>query len=56
MLFRSDKVSDLKLTDLLWSGGVGGRYRLGAKNPIDFRVDVAYGDEWAWYFSVNQAF
>jgi hypothetical protein len=51
-----DSASDLTLTDLLWSGGAGIRYRIGAQNPIDFRVDVAYGDDWAWYFSVNQAF
>ncbi|MNK06295.1 Outer membrane protein assembly factor BamA [compost metagenome] len=49
-------LSDLSLDDLLWAGGVGFRYRLGARNPIDFRIDVAYGDEWAWYFAVNQAF
>ncbi|QDK37448.1 BamA/TamA family outer membrane protein [Bdellovibrio sp. NC01] len=49
-------VSDLELKDLLWSGGLGARYRIAARNPIDFRVDVAYGDEWSWYFSVNQAF
>jgi hypothetical protein len=52
----ADEISDLSLTDLLWSGGTGVRYRLGKLNPVDFRVDVAHGDDWVWYFSVNQAF
>ncbi|WP_413294271.1 BamA/TamA family outer membrane protein [Bdellovibrio sp. HCB185ZH] len=52
----AEKASDLSLTDLLWSGGTGVRYRLGKENPVDFRVDVAHGDDWVWYFSVNQAF
>ncbi|WP_413578371.1 BamA/TamA family outer membrane protein [Bdellovibrio sp. HCB290] len=50
------KVSEFTLTDLLWAGGAGIRYRLGRENPVDFRVDVAYGDDWVGYFSVNQAF
>lgn len=50
-------MSDLSLKDLLWAGGIGVRYRIGAQNPIDFRVDVAYGDkETSAYFSVNQAY
>jgi outer membrane translocation and assembly module TamA len=50
------KMSELTLKNVLWSGGVGARYRLGKDNPVDFSVDVAHGDDWAWYFSVNQAF
>jgi outer membrane protein assembly factor BamA len=43
--------------DPLSSGGLGVRYRIADKNPLDFRVDVAYGDdEVSWYFSVGQAF
>jgi outer membrane translocation and assembly module TamA len=49
--------NDLTLKNLLSSAGTGLRYRLGAKNPVDFQVDVAYGDqEWCWYFGVGQAF
>jgi outer membrane translocation and assembly module TamA len=50
-------VSDFDLHDLLWAGGIGARYRIAVQNPIDFRVDLAYGDkEWSAYFSVNQAY
>jgi outer membrane protein assembly factor BamA len=50
-------VQEVTLDDLLWSEGVGLRYGLGAKNPVDFQCDVAYGDDaWSWYFGVGQAF
>ncbi|MEK2690591.1 BamA/TamA family outer membrane protein [Bdellovibrio sp. GT3] len=50
------KASELTLTNLLWAGGTGIRFRMARQNPVDFRVDVAYGDDWATYVSVNQAF
>lgn len=49
-------IADMTLKDVLWSGGAGARYRLGKENPVDFSVDIAHGDDWVWYFSVNQAF
>jgi len=49
--------SDFSLTDLLWSGGVGLRFRIARENPVYFRVDLARGDnQWLSYFSVNQAY
>ncbi len=49
--------SEFSFDDLLSSYGGGVRYRIADSNPMDFRVDAAYGDqEWWWYFSVGQAF
>lgn len=49
--------ADLTLNNLLSSGGIGLRYKIAKENPVDFRVDVAYGDDdTSWYFSVGQAF
>jgi outer membrane translocation and assembly module TamA len=48
---------ELSLQDLLWSGGVGLRFRIAQDNPVDFRFDLAHGDDqWLSYFSVNQAY
>ncbi|WP_413561163.1 BamA/TamA family outer membrane protein [Bdellovibrio sp. HCB209] len=52
----TSSLSDITLKNLLWMGGTGLRYRLGRENPVDFSVDLAHGDDWVWYFSVNQAF
>ncbi|WP_413288190.1 BamA/TamA family outer membrane protein [Bdellovibrio sp. HCB337] len=50
-------ITEFNLQDLLWAGGLGARFRIAEENPIDFRIDVAYGDkEVSTYFSVHQAF
>jgi hypothetical protein len=49
--------SKFDLERLLWSTGAGLRFRIAENNPVDFRFDIAYGDnQWTWYFGVNQAF
>jgi hypothetical protein len=48
---------ELSLQDLLWGGGAGLRFRIAEENPVDFRIDLAHGDDqWLSYFSVNQAY
>lgn len=49
--------SEFKYSKVLTSGGLGARFRIADKNPVDFRFDVAYGDKnVSYYFSVGQAF
>jgi surface antigen Omp85-like protein len=44
-------------SDALWSGGVGVRFRIAQDNPVNFRLDWAYGrDGSALYLSVGEAF
>ncbi|MFV8257237.1 BamA/TamA family outer membrane protein [Bdellovibrio bacteriovorus] len=51
------KVSDFDGAAFLGSGGLGVRFRIAEKNPVDFRFDTAYGDQKvSYYFSVGQAF
>lgn len=51
------RITDLSASDVLASAGLGIRYRLGKKNPVNLRLDWAYGkDGGAWYFSVGEAF
>lgn len=48
---------DFQGSPYLCSGGLGLRFRIAKKNPVDFRFDTAYGDEKiSYYFSVGQAF
>ncbi|WP_374034238.1 BamA/TamA family outer membrane protein [Bdellovibrio bacteriovorus] len=50
-------VSDFDGAAFLGSGGLGLRFRIAQKNPVDFRFDAAYGDQKiSYYFSVGQAF
>ena len=51
------KVSDFEGAAFLGSGGLGVRFRIAQKNPVDFRFDTAYGDQRiSYYFSVGQSF
>ncbi|AFY03177.1 BamA/TamA family outer membrane protein [Bdellovibrio bacteriovorus] len=51
------KVSEFDGAAFLGSGGLGLRFRLAQKNPVDFRFDTAYGDQKiSYYFSVGQSF
>ncbi|AHZ83950.1 BamA/TamA family outer membrane protein [Bdellovibrio bacteriovorus] len=51
------KVSDFEGAAFLGSGGLGVRFKIAQKNPVDFRFDTAYGDQKiSYYFSVGQAF
>lgn len=51
------EVSDFDGAPFLGSGGLGLRFRIAQKNPVDFRFDTAYGDQKiSYYFSVGQAF
>ena len=39
------------------SGGFGLRYRLTEKNPLHYRIDLAWGeDDFEVYFSIGEAF
>ncbi len=50
-------LGSLTSDDLLSSAGVGVRYRLADSQPVNFRLDVAYGDDGAAvYLGVNEAF
>ncbi|MGC4075046.1 MAG: BamA/TamA family outer membrane protein [Nibricoccus sp.] len=49
--------TDLNIDDILWSVGTGLRFQLARENPINMRVDLAYGvDGFASYVSVTEAF
>ncbi|MDR2981904.1 MAG: BamA/TamA family outer membrane protein [Puniceicoccales bacterium] len=44
-------------SNMLWSVGTGVRFRLSEKNPVNLRLDWAYGKEGsAWYLSMGEAF
>jgi hypothetical protein len=44
-------------SDLLPSGGLGVRFRIAKANPVNFRLDYAYGNDGsAVYLSVGEAF
>jgi hypothetical protein len=47
----------LNADDILASGGVGLRFRLAKSNPVNLRVDGAYGNDGAAvYLAVGEAF
>ncbi len=51
------RMNDFNFNDLLFSGGVGIRYKLGKENPVHIRLDWAYGkDGDAWYVAIGEAF
>ena len=51
------RLSELNVSDALVSGGFGLRYRLTEKNPLHYRIDVAWGeDDFELYFSIGEAF
>jgi hypothetical protein len=42
---------------LLWSAGLGLRFRLTEQNRMNYRTDVAWGrDGFEFYFSITEAF
>ena len=51
------KIDQVDTDNVLWSGGAGLRFRIARENPVDFRVDLAYGNDGrAFYVGVGQAF
>lgn len=50
-------VPEFNHAKILSSGGLGLRFKIAQKNPVDFRFDTAYGDrQISYYFSIGQAF
>lgn len=47
----------MNLDDLLFSVGVGVRFRLTKDNPLNYAIDVAVGkNDVYFYFSLGEAF
>jgi hypothetical protein len=50
-------IDELSDANLLWSAGLGPRFRRTEKNPLHDRTDIAWGrDGFEFYFSIGEAF
>ena len=50
-------IDDFSDDKLLWSAGLGLRFRLTEENRMNYRSDVAWGrDGFEFYFSITEAF
>ena len=51
------QLGDISADDVLFNGGFGLRYRLTKENPLNYRIDFAWGrDGFEVYFSISEAF
>ena len=51
------QLSKISSNNWLFGVGAGVRFQLTKRNPLNYRVDVAYGrNGWIFYFSVSEAF
>lgn len=50
------RVSELSPKGLRGTGGIGGRFAVRKESRANFRLDLAYGDEFSVYFQFREAF
>lgn len=48
-----DKISSYAFNRFRYGGGLGFRYQL-TEEGVNIRLDIAYGDQAAWYFGLNE--